>query len=296
MKRNPIIAGCFSVLFTGLGQLYNGQPAKAILLLLLPYIMILLFGLIGMIESFYGMLAICVFYAAFLLIAFIDSIIWARRQNDYSLKPVNSWKYYIGFIVIWYFLIFSIPPFIKSALKYEALTVLTPSMEPTLMAGDKIMAVKIESNDIQIGDIITFTLGDGQKYVSRVMGLPEQSIAIEEDRVLIDGVSEIWDDLDIVVSSDYQYQVFASILPTGKVIGTQKMLKYRDVNVPEFDNSNMELMVIPREQFFVLGDNRNNTLDSRIYGAVRAENIEKKVHYIWWSDDKGRIGKNLNKE
>ncbi len=294
-KRNPIIAGITSILFTGFGQLYNGQIKKAIQYLILPYLIILIFGLTGLYSTFAGMIAFCATYIAFVIYVLIDSIIWAKKQREYKLKPINNWRYYIGFIATWYLLVSTMPNLIKEIVKYEAFEIPTPSMEPSVMVGDRIMATKIKPEEIEIGDLITFTKDDGQKYLSRAVGLPGQTIEIKDDKVIVNGKSEIWEKSVKITSGEYEYQTFKSELPNGKQIGTQKILKFRNNAIPPQEISNRKIITIPDNQVYVLGDNRNNSMDSRMYGNVEFESIDKQVHYIWWSNDISRIGKSISK-
>ena len=54
------------------------------------------------------------------------------------------------------------------------------------------MATRIKPSEIKHGDIVTFTKDDGQKYLSRVIGLPGDNIEIIEDIASVNGEMEIW--------------------------------------------------------------------------------------------------------
>lgn len=293
-KRNPIIAAIMSILFMGSGQLYNGQSRKAIIFALSIIPLYFLIGFSGLLKSFNGFIIAMFLVLGYIVFVLFDAIRWALKQKEYELKPVNSMKYYIGFIIGWYLLIFILPNAVRSITGYEAFEIPTPSMEPSIMVGDRIMATRVKPHKIEIGDIITFTKEDGQKYLSRAIGLPGQNIEIINDKVSINGQIEKWEEAEKLEQGQYQYQRFKSELPSGRLIGTQKMLKFNKRTVPQQEISNQKSIIIPENQIYVLGDNRNNTMDSRMYGTVAFENIDKQVHYIWWSDDKRRIGNNLN--
>jgi len=293
-KRNPIIAGLLSILFLGSGQLYNGQVKKAIIFALSIIPFYFLIGLLGLLRSFNGLLVSLILLIAFMSYVFLDAVRWAVKQKNYQLKQVNSIKYYGAYIIGWYILIFALPPLVKSIVGYESFVIPTPSMMPSIMVDDKIMAWSIRPTDVKIGDIITFKREDGQKYLSRVIGLPGDKIEIIDDRVSINGQKEQWKEIQVINHNGYEYQKYKSRLPNGKEIETLKMLKFNGQEIPPFENSNQTESVVPVNTIYVLGDNRNNSMDSRIYGTILFENTEKKVYYVWWSNDKNRIGLRLN--
>lgn len=293
-SRNPIIAGILSILNLGLGQMYNGQPKKGIFFALSVIPIYFIIGYSGLLKSFYG-LVICTFLVILYIIYVAkDAFNWAAKQNTYQLKPINSYKYYFGFIIGYNVLILTLPPFVRNITGYEMYAIPTPSMEPSLMIGDKIAATRTDPHEVEIGDIISFKLEDDQDYISRVIGLPGDKIEIVQDRVSINDQPENWEKLEVVTNEGFEYQKFKNVLPNGKVIEILKMVKYNGVEISDFEYSNLSEIVVPNRTVYVIGDNRNNSIDSRKYGAVAFENIDKKIHYIWWSKDKSRIGTNLD--
>lgn len=283
-----------SILFLGFGQLYNGQLKKAVLFFVFIFPLIFFIGYSGLVKSFNGLITGIFLTLAYMAFVLYDAVKWAVKQKDYQLQPVNTLKYYLGFIIAWYILTSVLTPLTKKAAGFEAFKMPTPSMEPSIAVGDLIMATTVDPKDIQAGDIITFIKDDGQYFMSRAIGLPGDKIEIIDDKVSINGQIEKWEAGAKNTVGNMEYQAYQSQLPNGKTIGTLKMLKFNGMDTPVMETSNKEALVIPENQVFVLGDNRNNSMDSRMYGTIPFKNIDKKVHYVWWSNDFGRIGMKLH--
>lgn len=121
----------------------------------------------------------------------------------------------------------------------------SPSMENTLMTGDIVITYKLNKN-YERGDIIVFK-EEHKMLCKRIIALPGETIDIIDDKVYIDG--EILDEpylREIMVNDDsYHY-------------------------------------VVPDDSYFVMGDNRNNSHDSRKFENtfIPKENIKGKVKYI----------------
>ncbi|OQA21089.1 MAG: Signal peptidase I T [Actinobacteria bacterium ADurb.Bin346] len=141
----------------------------------------------------------------------------------------------------------------------EPFIVPTPSMSPTLLVGDKVIVNKLEYKyrEIKRGDIVAiYSPLEKKNLVKRVIGLQNEVISFDkEGEVFIDGkkIEETYLPKDFVVS---------------------------------YENRSYE---IGEDEYFVMGDNRNNSADSRVFGPIRSDKIFGKVIFIY--GPLSRIGK-----
>lgn len=123
------------------------------------------------------------------------------------------------------------------------------SMEPSLHTGEFILVNKLayRLDSPQRGDIIVFNFpGDpGQEYIKRVIGLPGDQVVVANRKVTVNGQT-----------LDEPY-----ILQPPKYRGAWE---------------------VPAGQYFVLGDNRNNSSDSHNWGGVPEQNIIGKALFVYW--------------
>jgi signal peptidase I len=174
----------------------------------------------------------------------------------------------------------------------QAFVIPSGSMEDTLLVGDHLLVDKLAYaphdsatasvlpySDVRRGDIIVFRypVDISQTFVKRVIGLPGDHIHLENRRVFLNGHA-----------LDEPYVVFkrppvsyADNFPTAPVdypiyAPAQKMLAENVVNGE---------LVVPPDHYFAMGDNRENSSDSRYWGFVPRENIIGKPLIIYWSYD-----------
>lgn len=139
----------------------------------------------------------------------------------------------------------------------ESFVVPSGSMLPTLQIGDRIVVDKLSST-IHRGDIVVFRRAPGdleRQYpilVKRVIGLPGEMISSVGDTILINGrpIAQPW----LPNLTGQCYQTAANVPPTR----------------------------IPLGQYFVMGDCRGDSDDSRYWGTVPASNIIGKVTAVVW--------------
>ncbi|HEX8995257.1 MAG TPA: signal peptidase I [Ktedonobacterales bacterium] len=131
-----------------------------------------------------------------------------------------------------------------------------PSMQPGLYTGDHVV-VSMLAYDIgspQRGDVIVFhpPSDPSSAYVKRVIGIPGDRISITPNAVIVNGHT---------LNETY----------IGMI----------DPNAPE-NASVLPTITLGPNQYFVLGDNRQNSIDSRIFGFVPRANIVGKAEFVYW--------------
>jgi signal peptidase I len=174
----------------------------------------------------------------------------------------------------------------------QAFVIPTGSMEDTLLIGDHLLVDKLAFapsgiiskhllpySDVKRGDIIVFRypVDIRQTFVKRCMGVPGDHIKIVNKQVYLNGVA---------LEEPYKYHK------------TDYIDSYRD-NFPGEPNVMVDRgaidmltnhvvngeVVVPPNTYFAMGDNRDNSLDSRYWGFVPRDNIIGKPLIIYWSYD-----------
>jgi signal peptidase I len=188
----------------------------------------------------------------------------------------------------------------------EAFQIPSGSMIPTLEVGDHIFvskfsyAVGIPFTNAKIallgtpkrGDIIVFKYPPDQSvdYIKRVVGLPGETIEVRHNEVFIDGRPMAREHVPgPCVSNDgpgfdgeddrHDCEVWLEHLD-GKTHVT-----HQD---PRLDPSDYGPAKVPQGHFFAMGDNRDNSRDSRVWGFVPYELIKGRALIVWWSRDPAR--------
>lgn len=177
---------------------------------------------------------------------------------------------------------------IKSSV-VSAYTIPSGSMLSTLLVGDQVLVQKfaydlripfteksvVKMGEIKRGDIVVFgpPFG-GTDYIKRVIGLPGDEIRIEEKRVLVNGKS---------IPEPYVQHVDPRTQPAVK--GPRDYLR---------------TITVPQGKLFVLGDNRDESYDSRFWGFADRDKVRGKalvIHFSvdWqkWKVRWSRLGKSL---
>ena len=168
----------------------------------------------------------------------------------------------------------------------EAFQIPAGSMIPTLEVGDHVF-VKKGQGTIERGDVIVFKfpMDTSTDYVKRVVAVGGDTIEVRDGVPSINGVPLEHQPLDQPCS----YRDDASPIPdehgepctlvretnAGR---TYTIMLAKGATAPDHPRS-----VVPPDGLFVLGDNRDNSYDSRRWGTVRTELVKGKAMVIWWS-------------
>ena len=163
----------------------------------------------------------------------------------------------------------------------QAFRIPSESMLDTLLVGDFLFVNKFEygpkipfthirlalpglSREPKRGDIIVFQYPNNpsQDYIKRCIATSGQTIEVREKHVIVNGDT---------LSEPYTIHIDPQIRPAG--------YDYRD---------NFGPLTVPKGELFMMGDNRDNSNDSRFWGTVRMDYVKGHAMFIYWSWDNAR--------
>lgn len=259
-KRKPILALILSLLTPGLGQIYNGQLKKGIFYLVGFYLVYLVLAFL--LLTFHGMLFYVIVTMGFFFFIVIDAFRGANKLKAITLKPFNKWYVYLIIFLIGNVAIRPLVGWVIRNHIARPYKIPSSGMSPTLLVGDRLVADmrNYGSQRPQRGDIIIFEFPKDRSkdFVKRVIGLEGEKVEIVNDKIYING--KLLDD------------PWGNFTKDGPAIDT------------------FGPVVVPKDSLFVLGDNRNNSQDSRYWGFVKVGKVKGKALYLYWAKDKSRIG------
>ena len=224
-----------------------------------------------------------------------------RRQRE---KKKESWGSFISTII--YALLIAL---VVRTVAYEPFNIPSESMLPSLLVGDYIFVSKfsygyskhsvIFSPDIgegrifesapKRGDVAVFKLplDNATDYVKRIIGLPGDRIQVRRGVLYVNGEAVRRERVD-----DFRYEGpggrvfmvprYRETLPNGVAYETLDLVEGGDVD-------DTKVFTVPAAHFFAMGDNRDNSIDSRVEGGgvgfIPAENLVGRVEFLFFSVD-----------
>ena len=177
----------------------------------------------------------------------------------------------------------------------QAFQIPSESMQNTLLIGDYLLVDKahygpagmwswiMPYQKIRRGDIVVFRypVDPKQHFVKRVVGIPGDRVRLMNGRVFINGqlTSEPY-----VIHSKGNFEPFRDNFPNGDSRWEQVDPKWAHQMLRFTEDREL---IVPASSYFVMGDNRDDSLDSRYWGFVPRENIVGRPLVIYWSMRKG---------
>ena len=244
--------------------------------------------------------------------------IWVLSKNRGNQAEPWCVEYSKSFFPV-ILLVFTLRSFLVEPFKIPS-----GSMMPTLLAGDYILVNKftyglrvpvlnntfIEMNQPKRGDVFVFHYPPEPTidYIKRVVGLPGDVIQYQDKHLTINGKK-----LDVNFTDNYTYKMSfkeadgseqentMTAQQSSEQLGDVK----HDILIHDIPNQypagspgeklqNGEAITVPAGHYFAMGDNRDNSADSRVWGFVPEHNLVGKAFFIWFNFDQfDRVGTSI---
>lgn len=244
-----------------------------------------------MIFDFSAILVLLV--AASGLIWGLDAVLWAKARDDEDKLPVivdYAKSFFPIFLIVLILRSFIVEPF----------RIPSGSMIPTLLIGDFILVDKntygirlplinkkiIDRGTPARGDVVVFRYPNDPStpFIKRVVGLPGDTIEYRDKKVYING--------ELVPQSKASSFVGqrSAAMHSGSLVAEESLAEtpHSILLTPRISSQTYQGKV-PAGNYFVLGDNRDNSRDSRYWGFVPDENLVGRAFLIWMHWDKGPV-------
>ena len=237
--------------------------------------------------------------------------LWLRRRRAAGAKQPWWVEYSVSFFPV-ILIVFLLRSFLVEPFKIPS-----SSMVPTLLVGDFILVNKftygirlpvvnkkiVPLNDPQRGDVMVFRYPEDPSldYIKRVVGVPGDRVEYRNKRLSINGAPVPLRQVDDYLSKE-RMQFSRRYVET--INGVDHEILVEDDapafmaparSFPHASNCNYNMnglaCTVPPGHYFMMGDNRDNSSDSRVWGFVPDENIVGKAFFIWLNlNELGRFG------
>jgi len=244
----------------GVGYLYVGRIGYAIAFFVAPFAIAFGAGWARLALVPVGWYAYIFIVVLISLVPVVHPLVIGWSRPIAPLKRYNRWWWYVAWIGGVGLLSTVIRPDNRAALVgYDFFRNTSSSMSPALESGDHVVIDGRRYRDAspERGDIVVYRLDDGVNYVKRVVGVPGDTVEMR-GRVLVRNGT--------VVDEPYLHAPEPG---------------YRIPSTPAF--------TLGSDEFFVLGDHRDNSMDSRFTGPVSPDQIVGRVEFIAFAYSRGSV-------
>jgi signal peptidase I len=272
-NRRPWIAALVTLLLTPVaGMAYLNRGWLALFYLLLAMAAAALFVLVYP-EASPAVLLYGLYGLGALLLAAVIHTLWLARWYD----PSRRLRWYGR---TWYLIALPFPLLLAAAwgllaYAYEPYRMTSNSMTPAIFFPDRVLVSRFQARDFHPlrGDVVLYN-GPSGRAVKRVVGLPGDSIQMQRGVLFINGIPVFLRFMPDVMApcgdNPCLVRQYEELLPGGH--------KSPVLNRESFGTSdNTDLYLVPEDGYFMLGDDRDNSMDSRHTGPVLRRDLLGRV-------------------
>jgi signal peptidase I len=258
-KVNPFLAFLAGIFGFGLGYIYVGRLRAGLVAFVGIYALIGFFSWTRLVVYFATVWwVICVCGLAWVVTTVIHPVVLAVRHRYVPIQWYKHWLFYVVWVVIGTTVALSIATNRATLFGYEPFRIPSASMSPTVEVGDFVVADtwKYRNHAPVVGDIVIVQRpGSRVNYIKRVVGVAGDSVEIRDGVIYRNGFA---------IDEPY--------------VHTPAFFTGSPRNVPPW--------TLDSGLIYVLGDYRDNSLDSRQWGPLPTTGVRGRVQYIWLSIDK----------
>jgi signal peptidase I len=283
--RNPWVAVVLSFFSTGLGHIYSGRIVTGLVLFLVS----LLFAPVAVLAAYLGssttalfvLLASGMVVIAVYLLAVIDSFRAARKSGEhYQLRDYNRGIIYALFLLVGILYPLGVAQYLRASV-FEAFLIPSASESPNFLPNDHVLVNKttFQRRAPDRGDVVVFRSPKDRRlnWIKRVIGLPGDTVEVKGTEVIVNDKKL---ERDRVPASSLFFP-----LEEGSEVFYEFNAgrRYRIVLAPADEKiADFPKQTVPEGYCFVLGDNRNHSMDSRGVGLIPEAELIGAVQYIYW--------------
>ena len=286
--RNPWLAFILTQICPGLGQVYNGDLRWAAISVLLSFV-IALVSMIFLFDNLSKLLFAVLIGLGVDLLLSIQAFRFSKRAGEVELRSYQHWWVYCLFIVFIYGLPDGYGLLMPSRIR--SFQIPSESMVPNLLVGDRLIADgwAYWGGEPRRGDVVVFDYPKDPsiKFVKRLVGLPGDKVEVRDGHLLLNG--------QLVVSRKVSEGLDRSGLPVTQFLESLGDREHTLQRVEPENDRSYGPIEIPPGKYFMMGDNRDRSSDSRVWGFVSRDQIIGPMRYVFFSWD-GDAFERLRKE
>lgn len=273
-----VTSGILSALIPGLGHAFSAHYVRSVAWLLAfiaattASLLIFLY-----VPSVIGMLLPIVLVVVLRIAVVVDA-----SRLEFNRPGIRASRRAIGVVAFGVVYLVAMGAFAMARTRMfgESFRLPSGSMQPTLISGDYVMTVPQSGETVSRNQIVVFRWSNDEpeRFISRVVGLPGDTLAMRAGKLLRNGKE---------VAEPFAVNETLAPGTADNMFGWQKSFLADTANAERYlpTRNDWGPLVVVRNSVFVLGDNRDNSLDSRYRGLVPTSLITLTPQRVYYSRD-----------